>query len=291
MSKKASLPKRLHLTSLCALVAFVAVLLAACSTRIGLKENWIDENDLLDLTQQNNVDLWSDRVGAPVLLEKFGDTLVYYYNFRPTLYATLKVKGDGESVEDNITIKPGPADRTKLWGSRVDLVRIRSLRNQALSIEVVGGYRADASMVLYIDGGYDGFDKLDSVSFEKPVAPEVTPVTLPAPAPSYLTQPQPAAPAPAAPAATQPVGVAPAAVPAPVAPVVKPAPAPAAPAPAAAKPAAAPAPVAAPAAQPAPAPAAPAPAAAKPAVAPAPLAAPAITPAPIAPAKPEAKKK
>jgi hypothetical protein len=253
--------KKLRLSSLLALLAVVAFL-AACSTRIGLKENWIDENDLLDLTQQNNVDLWSDRVGAPVLLEKFGDTLVYYYNFRPTLYATVKVSGDGESVQKNVTIKPGPADRTKLWGSRVDLVRIRSLRNQALSIEVVGGYRADASMVLYIDGGHNSFALIDSLSFKKPVAPQVTPVTLPAPAPSYLV---PAAPqatakpaAPAAPAAT------PAVKPAPVA---TPAPAPVAPAAPAAKPAATPAPVAMP---PMPTNIAPAPVAAPPAPAPKP---------------------
>jgi hypothetical protein len=250
--------KKLHLISLLALVAVVAFL-AACSTRIGLKENWIDENDLLDLTQQNNVDLWSDRVGAPVLLEKFGDTLVYYYNFRPTLYATVKVSGDGEAAEDNITIKPGPADRVKLWGSRVDLVRIRELRNQALSIEVVGGYRADASMVLYIDGGYNSFDLIDSLSFKKPVAPQVTPVTLPAAAPSYLVPPAPQATAPATPA-VKPV------------PVATPAPAPAAPAPVA-KPAAAPVPAPAPA---------PAPVAMPPMpsnIAPAPVAAPPAKPA------------
>jgi len=116
------------------------VFFCSCSsTQVGLKENWIDERDMIALVNAP-VSSWMQTAGRPTLVEISGDTGIYYYNFRPTMYATtiydsslFKITGKAEEV------KPGLANAVEVWGSRKNLIQIKVVNDIAVSAIVFEG--------------------------------------------------------------------------------------------------------------------------------------------------------
>jgi hypothetical protein len=118
-----------------------AVLLFSCaSQQIGLKENWIDERDMLALRDMP-INEWIEKAGLPTLIEIIGDTNIYYYNYRPTLYAT--------TLYDSTTFfktwgtvseqKPSLANKTEVWGSRKDIIQIKVVKELVISATITEG--------------------------------------------------------------------------------------------------------------------------------------------------------
>lgn len=87
------------------------------------------------------VEEWMERVGRPTLVEIIGDTNVYYYNYRPTLYAvaiydsTTFFKTWGSASE----LKPSSANATEVWGSRKDIMQIRVVNELVISAIITEG--------------------------------------------------------------------------------------------------------------------------------------------------------
>jgi len=119
-----------------------ATLIFSCnSTQIGLKENWIDERDVIGLAS-NYVSDWMVKAGRPTLVEINGDTSIYYYNYRPTMYATAIYDStkfikalDGTAKET----KPGLENALEVWGSRKDIMQIKVVNNIAVSAVITDG--------------------------------------------------------------------------------------------------------------------------------------------------------
>ncbi|MDR3000588.1 MAG: hypothetical protein LBU89_04915 [Fibromonadaceae bacterium] len=114
----------------------------ACSSKqIGLKENWIDERDMMALAENASVSQWMEKVGRPTLVEIVGDTMVYYYNYKPTMYAatvydsTTFFKTWGTTTET----KPGSANATEIWGSRRNIVQMRVVNDRIITAFVAEG--------------------------------------------------------------------------------------------------------------------------------------------------------
>ncbi|GBU26456.1 hypothetical protein R83H12_03153 [Fibrobacteria bacterium R8-3-H12] len=118
-----------------------ATLISSCvSKQVGLKENWIDERDVIALTS-NYVSEWMVKAGRPTLVEINGDTSIYYYNYRPTMYAT--------TIYDSTTFfatwgtaketKPSLENSTEVWGSRKDIMQIKVVNNIAVSAIITNG--------------------------------------------------------------------------------------------------------------------------------------------------------
>ena len=206
------------------------------------------------------IEQWIERSGLPTVVEIIGDTNVYYYNYRPTLYAvtvydsTTFLKSWGTASEQ----KPSLANKAEVWGSRKDVMQIKVLKGAVLSAIVTegpdkkvfirdlngnivldpnSGYNANISDEQKVNSSFKEFSKI--FSNLKGVKPAAQPAAQPVDSMAAVLTPaaiegQPAAhpmPAPAAaPVAPHPAP-APAPAAAPVAP--HPAPAPVAPAPAA----------------------------------------------------------
>ncbi|MDR0516712.1 MAG: hypothetical protein LBH25_06655 [Fibromonadaceae bacterium] len=262
------------------------VLFFGCSSKkVGLKENWVDERDIMAL-MSTPINEWMQNVGRPTLVEISGDTSIYYYNYRPTLY-TAVVYTLGESEE----AKPTLANSTEVWGSRKNLMQIKVVKSAVASAMVVAGpdkkvyirdlngdlvldpksgFTPDFSEEIKVRGNFDNFIKEYSrVNVKNQEVPAVPAAVAPVvPSDAHAAPATPAAPAahpapsdahvapatPTAPAAHPAPSDAPAV---PAAPAAHPAPSDAHAVPAA--PAAHPTPSATPAAPTAPAPAPPAP--------------------------------
>ena len=116
------------------------LILACVSKQVGLKENWIDERDVIALAS-NYVSDWMVKAGRPTLVEINNDTSIYYYNYRPTMYAT--------TVYDSTTFiatwgtaketKPSLENSTEVWGSRRNVMQIKVVNNIAVSATVIEG--------------------------------------------------------------------------------------------------------------------------------------------------------
>jgi hypothetical protein len=115
--------------------SLTAVFFLACagSPKAGLKENWIDERDVMALVQTSFGE-WMQVVGRPSLVEIIGDTSMYYYNYRPTLYLAVAYT-EGNPGE----LKPSPANATEIWGSRKNLMQVKVVKNIVVSAIVVAG--------------------------------------------------------------------------------------------------------------------------------------------------------
>jgi len=157
-----------------------ATLILACATKqVGLKENWIDERDVIALAN-GSVSEWMVKAGRPTLVEINGDTSIYYYNYRPTMYAT--------TIYDSTTIlatfgsakemKPTSENSTEVWGSRKNVMQIKVVKDVAVSavitagpdkktlvrdlngdlvLDPMSGYNSNVSEELKIDKGTDQF--------------------------------------------------------------------------------------------------------------------------------------
>jgi len=117
----------------------VVFFFSCSSTQVGLKENWIDERDMIALVNAP-VSAWMQTAGRPSLVEISGDTSIYYYNFRPTMYATtiydssfFKTNSKAEEV------KPSLANAVEVWGSRRNLMQIKVVNDIAISAVVFEG--------------------------------------------------------------------------------------------------------------------------------------------------------
>jgi len=122
-------------------VALTAVLAFSCTTtQIGLKENWIDERDVIAL-KGTSVSKWMETAGRPTLVEINGDTSLYYYNYKPTMYAA--------AVYDSTTFfatwgtahesKPSLANATEVWGSRKNVMQIKVVDDAVISAVITDG--------------------------------------------------------------------------------------------------------------------------------------------------------
>jgi len=121
--------------------AVTAILALSCSsTQIGLKENWIDERDVIAL-KGVSVSKWMETAGRPTLVEINGDTSVYYYNYKPTMYAVAQYDSTtffttwGKSKES----KPTAANATEMWGNRKNVMQIKVVNDIALSAIITEG--------------------------------------------------------------------------------------------------------------------------------------------------------
>jgi hypothetical protein len=119
----------------------MAILLFSCSSKqIGLKENWIDERDVMALRNMP-IKEWLEKAGLPTLVEIIGDTNIYYYNYRPTLYAvalydsTTFFKTWGTASEQ----KPSLANTAEVWGSRKDVMQIKVVNELVISAVITEG--------------------------------------------------------------------------------------------------------------------------------------------------------
>jgi hypothetical protein len=122
-------------------LALAALLIASCTTtQVGVKENWIDERDVIALAS-GSVSDWMLTAGRPTLVEISGDTSIYYYNYRPTMYATSiydttkVIKSWGSAKE----VKPGAENSTEIWGSRKNTMQIKVIKNTAISAVITAG--------------------------------------------------------------------------------------------------------------------------------------------------------
>jgi len=119
------------------------VLIFACTTQqVGLKENWIDERDVIALASGSAVSEWMVKAGRPTLVEINGDTSMYYYNYKPTMYATtiydstkLIKAWNGSATET----KPGLENATEVWGSRKNIMQIKVVKDVAISAVITTG--------------------------------------------------------------------------------------------------------------------------------------------------------
>ncbi|MCL2283220.1 MAG: hypothetical protein FWC26_07880 [Fibromonadales bacterium] len=121
--------------------ALTAMLVFSCSsTQIGLKENWIDERDMMAL-KGASVNKWMETAGRPTLVEINGDTSIYYYNYKPTMYAVAQYDSTtfittwGKAKE----IKPGLANAAEVWGSRKDIMQIKVVNDVVITATITEG--------------------------------------------------------------------------------------------------------------------------------------------------------
>ena len=117
------------------------MLIPACtSTHVGLKENWIDERDVIALANAS-VSEWIVKAGRPTLVEINGDTSIYYYNYKPTMYAvavydsTTLFKTWGSAKE----AKPDLENATEIWGSRKNTMQIKVVDDAAVFAVIIDG--------------------------------------------------------------------------------------------------------------------------------------------------------
>jgi len=122
-------------------LALAALLIISCATtQVGVKENWIDERDVIALAS-SSVSEWMAKAGRPTLVEINGDTSIYYYNYRPTMYATSiydstkVIKTWGTAKE----IKPSAENATEIWGSRKNTMQIKVVKDIAVSAIITAG--------------------------------------------------------------------------------------------------------------------------------------------------------
>jgi len=119
------------------------VLIFACTTQqVGLKENWIDERDVIALASSGSVNEWTVKAGRPTLVEINGDTIIYYYNYRPTMYVTTIYDSTKiiKSLNGSATeTKPGLENATEVWGSRKNIMQIKVVKDLAVSAVITNG--------------------------------------------------------------------------------------------------------------------------------------------------------
>jgi len=118
-----------------------ASLILACTTKqVGVKENWIDERDVIALAS-GSVSEWMTRAGRPTLVEINGDTSIFYYNYRPTMYATT-VYDSTKAIKTWVSVKevkPTAENSTEIWGGRKNTMQIKVVKDVAVSAIITAG--------------------------------------------------------------------------------------------------------------------------------------------------------
>lgn len=111
--------------SIFALIALAVLFLTGCASTYGLKENWVDDDDMQTILSEPNIQKIAPILGTPVLTEYRGDTVEFVYNYRPHLY---------KSVRDGRDFKPNDKDRVDLWSIRTELVGIMVVNNRIIGL-------------------------------------------------------------------------------------------------------------------------------------------------------------
>jgi len=127
-------------TKAAALILSALLIISCSTTQVGLKENWIDERDVIALAS-GSVSEWMLKAGRPTLVEINGDTAIYYYNYRPTMYATsiydstkvIKTWGSAKEV------KPTAESSAEIWGSRKNTMQIKVVKDVAVTAVITAG--------------------------------------------------------------------------------------------------------------------------------------------------------
>ena len=109
--------------SIFALIALTVLFLTGCASTYGLKENWVDDDDMQTILAEPNIQKIAPLLGTPVFTEYRGDTVEFVYNYRPHLY---------KSVRDGRDFKPNDKDRVDLWSVRTELVGIMVVNNRII---------------------------------------------------------------------------------------------------------------------------------------------------------------
>ncbi|MCQ2106704.1 MAG: membrane lipoprotein lipid attachment site-containing protein [Fibrobacter sp.] len=101
--------------------------LSACTYHYGLKENWIDDDDIQFVLQHPEVKEWMKEFGEPVITEYHQDTVEFIYNYKPHLY---KVEKNGYMQ------KVSNKDRVDLWSDRNELLSLKIVNNVVVGIKI-----------------------------------------------------------------------------------------------------------------------------------------------------------
>ena len=118
--------------SIFALIALTVLFLTGCASTYGLKENWVDDDDMQTILAEPNIQKIAPLLGTPVFTEYRGDTVEFVYNYRPHLY---------KSVRDGRDFKPNDKDRVDLWSVRTELVGIMVVNNRIIGLRPRTDYK------------------------------------------------------------------------------------------------------------------------------------------------------
>lgn len=119
--------------SIIALIALTVLFLTGCASTYGLKENWVDDDDMQTILSEPDIQKIAPVLGTPVFTEYHGDTVEFVYNYRPHLY---------KSVRNGRDFKPNDKDRVDLWSVRTELVGIMVVNNRIIGLRPRPDYAA-----------------------------------------------------------------------------------------------------------------------------------------------------
>ena len=119
--------------SIFALIALTVLFLTGCASTYGLKENWVDDDDMQTILSEPDIQKIAPVLGTPVFTEYHGDTVEFVYNYRPHLY---------KSVRNGRDFKPNDKDRVDLWSVRTELVGIMVVNNRIIGLRPRPDYAA-----------------------------------------------------------------------------------------------------------------------------------------------------
>lgn len=118
---------------LATLIFITTLLFSGCTHQYALRENWIDDDDLISIVGDTDINTWSKQFGTPVFTEIRQDTVEFIYNYKPHLY---------KSVEDNRMFKPNNKDRVDLWNDRTEYVGIVVHQDKIIQVRPRPDYAA-----------------------------------------------------------------------------------------------------------------------------------------------------
>ena len=142
--KQAELAHKLHRCA-CALVLFAVVIITGCASTYGLKENWVDDDDMQTILAEPDINKVATLLGTPVFTEYRGDTVEFVYNYRPHHY---------KSVLDGRDFKPVDKDRVDLWSVRTELVGIMVVNGRVVGIRPRPDYMSDQNVASVTQKSY-----------------------------------------------------------------------------------------------------------------------------------------
>lgn len=109
----------------CVLMLLVVSILTGCAATYGLKENWVDDDDMQTILAEPDINKIAPILGTPVFTEYRGDTIEFVYNYKPHLY---------KSVRNGRDFKPNDKDRVDLWSTRTERVGIMVVNSRVVGI-------------------------------------------------------------------------------------------------------------------------------------------------------------
>ncbi len=110
---------------LAALVLASTFLFSGCAHQYALKENWVDDDDLIAVVSAPDIRKWSKQFGTPVFTEIRQDTVEFIYNYKPHLY---------KSADNGRIFKPNDKDRVDLWNDRTEYVGMVVYQNRIIQV-------------------------------------------------------------------------------------------------------------------------------------------------------------